>query len=183
MSAGVLREQIESASPDLLRAMVKTFADALMSAEADAACGAGYGQRSPDRITCRNGYRQREWDTRAGTIELAIRSCGPAATARTGCCSIAAEPSRRWYRWWPRRICWGCRPGGWYLKQTTSLSAGPGTPGRDRQISVRVTDLSSRRVGWSAHRGPHHLAAMRRHGAPRSGDRVHQPQPSAPFGE
>jgi Transposase, Mutator family len=70
-----------------------------------------------------------------------------------------------------------------YMKQTTSLSAGPGTPGRDRQISVRVTDLSSRRVGWSAHRGPHHLAAMRRHGAPRSGDRVHQPQPSAPFGE
>jgi transposase-like protein len=70
--AGVLREQIESASPDLLRAMVKTFAEALMSAEADAACGAGYGQRSPDRITCRNGYRSREWDTRAGTIELAI---------------------------------------------------------------------------------------------------------------
>jgi transposase-like protein len=70
--AGVLREQIESASPDLLRAMVKTFAEALMSAEADAACGAPYGQRSPDRIACRNGYRQREWDTRAGTIELAI---------------------------------------------------------------------------------------------------------------
>jgi putative transposase len=70
--AGLLREQIESASPDLLRAMVKTFADALMSAEADAACGAGYGQRSPDRVTCRNGYRHREWDTRAGTIELAI---------------------------------------------------------------------------------------------------------------
>ena len=55
--AGLWREQIESASPDLLRAMVKTFADALMSAEADAACGAGYGQRSPDRVTCRNGYR------------------------------------------------------------------------------------------------------------------------------
>ena len=70
--AGLLREQIESASPDLLRAMVKTFADALMSAEADAAFGAGYGQRSPDRITCRNGYRAREWDTRTETIELAI---------------------------------------------------------------------------------------------------------------
>jgi putative transposase len=70
--AGVLREQLESASPDLLRAMVKTFAEALMSAEADAACGAAYGQRSPDRVTCRNGYRHREWDTRAGTLELAI---------------------------------------------------------------------------------------------------------------
>ena len=38
--AGFLREQLESASPDLLREMVKTFADALMSAEADAVCGA-----------------------------------------------------------------------------------------------------------------------------------------------
>jgi putative transposase len=69
---GVLREQLESASPDLLRAMVKTFADALMSAEADALCGAPYGQRSAERTNSRNGYRAREWDTRAGTIELAI---------------------------------------------------------------------------------------------------------------
>jgi hypothetical protein len=37
--------------------------------------------------------------------------------------------------------------------------------------------------GYSRHRGPHHLAAARRHGAPRSGDRVHQPQPPAPSGE
>jgi transposase-like protein len=52
--------------------MVKTFADALMSAEADVLCGAGYGERSPVRVNCRNGYRAREWDTRAGTVELAI---------------------------------------------------------------------------------------------------------------
>jgi len=69
---GFLREQLESASPDLLRAMVKTFADALMSAEADAVCGARYGQRSEDRTNSRNGYRSREWDTRAGTVELAV---------------------------------------------------------------------------------------------------------------
>ena len=70
--AGFLREQLESASPDLLRAIVKTFADALMSADADAACGAGYGQRSEDRVNSRDRYRPREWDSRAGTIELAI---------------------------------------------------------------------------------------------------------------
>src|SRR5256885_15779151 len=70
--ASFLREQLDSASPDLLRAMVKTFADALMSAEADAVCGAPYGQRSDERVNSRNGYRPREWDTRAGTIELAI---------------------------------------------------------------------------------------------------------------
>src|SRR5512139_4158826 len=67
-----LEEQLAAASPDLLRAMLKTFVEALMSAEADAVCGAGYGERSPERATCRNGYRARDWDTRAGTVELAI---------------------------------------------------------------------------------------------------------------
>jgi putative transposase len=70
--AGVLRERLESASPDLLRMVIKTFVDALMSAEADAVCGAPYGQRSEQRVNSRNGYRAREWDTRAGTVELAI---------------------------------------------------------------------------------------------------------------
>jgi putative transposase len=65
-------EQLESASPDLLRAMLQTFAEALMGAEADAACGAPYGQVSEERVNYRNGYRERRWDTRAGTIELAI---------------------------------------------------------------------------------------------------------------
>src|SRR4029450_6776710 len=70
--AQLLREHLESASPDVLRAMVQTFAEALMSAEADALCGAGYGERSDERTNSRNGYRHRGWDTRAGTVELAI---------------------------------------------------------------------------------------------------------------
>jgi putative transposase len=65
-------DNLASASPDLLRAMIKTFADALMSTEADAACGAEYGQVSEERVNHHNGYRPREWDTRAGTVELAI---------------------------------------------------------------------------------------------------------------
>ena len=65
-------DNLEQASPDLLRAMVKTFAEALMGAEADAACGAPYGQVSEERVNYRNGYRDRRWDTRAGSIELAI---------------------------------------------------------------------------------------------------------------
>ena len=43
-----------------------------MSAEADAVCGAGYGERSPERVNRRNGYRERDWDTRVGSIELAV---------------------------------------------------------------------------------------------------------------
>jgi putative transposase len=70
--SGWLHEQLDQASPDLLRGMVRTFAQALMSADADAVCGAGYGERSDDRVNSRNGYRHREWDTRAGSIDLAI---------------------------------------------------------------------------------------------------------------
>lgn len=43
-----------------------------MSADADVACGAGYGQRSQERVNSRNGYRPREWDTRAGTVAVAF---------------------------------------------------------------------------------------------------------------
>jgi putative transposase len=65
--AGLWREQIEAASPDLLRAMVKTFAEALMSAEADAVCGAGYGQRSRTRrYSASHRARSRPSRRRAG---------------------------------------------------------------------------------------------------------------------
>jgi transposase-like protein len=67
-----LRKHLEGDGSDVLREMIKTFAEALMSAEADGLCGAAYGQRSPERVTKRNGYRTRDFDTRAGTIELAI---------------------------------------------------------------------------------------------------------------
>jgi transposase-like protein len=70
--ASWLRKQLEQASPDLLRAMVRDMAEALMGAEADALCGAPYGERSPERINRRNGYRERDWDTRVGSIELAM---------------------------------------------------------------------------------------------------------------
>jgi putative transposase len=59
-----LRNQLQETNPDLLREMVGTFAEALMSAEADALCGAAYGERSPGRVNSRNGYPTREWDTR-----------------------------------------------------------------------------------------------------------------------
>ena len=61
-----------TASPDLLRSLLSTFIQALMGAEADALCGAGYGERAPPRSNRRNGYRCRDFDTRAGTIDVAI---------------------------------------------------------------------------------------------------------------
>jgi len=70
--ARFLHEQLESASPDLLRSLLTTFINTLMSAEADAVCGAPYGESGPDRSNVRNGYRHREFDTRAGTLDVAI---------------------------------------------------------------------------------------------------------------
>ncbi|HEY0403973.1 MAG TPA: IS256 family transposase [Blastococcus sp.] len=67
-----LHEQLSQASPDLLRSMLTTFINTLMSAEADAVCGAGYGERSEARTNTRNGYRHRDFDTRAGTLDVAI---------------------------------------------------------------------------------------------------------------
>ena len=70
--SGWLTEQLGQASPDLLRQMITTFVTALMGAEADAVCGAEYGVRSEGRTNTRNGYRHRDWDTRVGSIDLAI---------------------------------------------------------------------------------------------------------------
>ncbi len=43
-----------------------------MELETEAACGAAHGERSTDRLVRRNGYRERDWETRAGTVELRI---------------------------------------------------------------------------------------------------------------
>ena len=81
---------------DLLREMVRNFAETLMSADADSLCGAEYGVVSERRVNRRTGYRTREWDTRAGTVELSIPSCARAAASRRGCWSrVERAPGRR----------------------------------------------------------------------------------------
>lgn len=67
-----LAQHLAEADPDLVRSMLQTFVEQLMGAEASAVCNAGYAERTPDRSNVRNGYRERRWDTRAGTIDLAI---------------------------------------------------------------------------------------------------------------
>ena len=70
--ARMLEEQLAQASPDLLRELLGTFINTLLSAEADTVCGAEYGSVSPERTNRRNGYRHRDFDTRAGTLDVAI---------------------------------------------------------------------------------------------------------------
>jgi len=67
-----LRRQLETADVDLLREMVRAFAETLMSADADAVCGATYGERSEERVNRRNGYRERDFDCRTGSIALRV---------------------------------------------------------------------------------------------------------------
>jgi transposase-like protein len=87
--SGWLHEQLAQASPDLLREMVTTFAEALMSAEADAVCSAGYGERSQERANTRNGYRLRVSGTPGPAVSSwRSRSFGREATSRTGCWSV-----------------------------------------------------------------------------------------------
>lgn len=69
---GTLRKRIEESEPDLLRTIVHSVTEMLMSAEVDQMCGAEYRERSEERENYRNGYRTRDWDTRVGTIPLEI---------------------------------------------------------------------------------------------------------------
>ena len=67
-----LHEQLAQASPDLMRQMLATFINTLLSAEADSVCGADYGTRTAERTNRRNGYRHRDLDTRVGTLDVAV---------------------------------------------------------------------------------------------------------------
>src|SRR5690625_1375611 len=70
--AAVLKEALGQASPDLMRSLLQTMINALLSADADAVVGAEYGRPSPERTAQRNGYRYRELDTRVGTVDVAV---------------------------------------------------------------------------------------------------------------
>ena len=70
--ARLLGEALAEASPDLMRSLLQTMINALLSADADAVVGAEYGVPTPGRTSQRNGYRHRDLDTRVGTIDVAI---------------------------------------------------------------------------------------------------------------
>jgi putative transposase len=68
----LLRKRFEEAGGDMPREMLKAVVEKLMGAEVNALCNADFGERTGERTNRRNGYRQRGWDTRVGSIDLAI---------------------------------------------------------------------------------------------------------------
>jgi putative transposase len=74
-------EQLQQAEPDLLRSMLSAFVQALMSADADAACGAEFGARTADRTNRRNCYRSRDGTPGPARSSWRSRSCGRAPTS------------------------------------------------------------------------------------------------------
>lgn len=67
-----LADLLAEASPDMMRKLMQDFINSLLSAQADAQCGAEYNSRSAHRVNRRNGYRSRALDTRVGTLDIAI---------------------------------------------------------------------------------------------------------------
>src|SRR5690625_1777732 len=70
--ARFLEDYLAQTSPDMLRELMTTMINGLMSADAEAVCGAGYGQVSAARVYSRNGYRTRRCDTRVRSLDIAI---------------------------------------------------------------------------------------------------------------
>ncbi|MFI6494892.1 transposase [Streptomyces sp. NPDC050564] len=98
-------ENLASASPELLRARVKTLADARMCAEADALSGAEYGQVGEERVNHRNGYRSRDGTGGQGRSSRPSPRCGRAVASRAGSSNAAAVPSRPSSAWPPPPVC------------------------------------------------------------------------------
>ena len=93
--ARFLEEHIAQASLDLLRSTLSSFISTLLSADADAVCGAAYGTVSDDRVNRATVIGTVTSTPAPARSTSRSRSCGRAATSRSGCWSAAAARSRR----------------------------------------------------------------------------------------
>ena len=114
----VVRDVLVREHGDVVRAAVEAVCAQLMEGEVSELVGAELGERRPqDRATHRNGYRPREWQTRAGTVELQIPKLRRGSYFPSFLEPRRRAPSRRWSRWFRRLMSTGCPPAkstGWW---------------------------------------------------------------------
>src|SRR5271169_1551680 len=91
----VLADRLTTTDPDVLRELLSTFLHTLMGAEADALCGAGYGERSTERTISATGTGTATSKPGRGHWISRSRSCGRVPTSRSGCWNAASAPSGR----------------------------------------------------------------------------------------
>ena len=108
----LLRKAMMDGDADFLREGVRVLAQAFMEMEIEEHLGASRHERTAGRSGHRNGYRQRSWDTRAGTVELKVprvrdSSYFPSFWSPEG------EPSGRWQRSSKKRTCTESLPAKW----------------------------------------------------------------------
>ena len=103
--AELLRKADAEPDLDTLREGVRVMTQALMELEVAQHLGAERHQRTPERQGERNGYRDRQWDTRVGTLELRVPRVRDGSFFRA-CWSRASERNERW---WPQRARPTCR--------------------------------------------------------------------------
>jgi len=107
-----VRKAIEEGDGDFLRETVHLLAQGVMEAEVTEITGVPKGERAPDRrLTSRNGYRDRRWDTRVGTIDLAIPRVRTATTSPRSSNPVG-EPNEPCSRSSRRHTFWASRPAG-----------------------------------------------------------------------
>src|SRR3954452_25153215 len=173
--ARLLEEQLAQASPDLLRELLQTFINTLLSAEADAVCGAEYGTTSPERVNRRNGYRHRDFGhprrqhrrrgPQAPSVVLLSRVAPGAPQARRTRTDVGGGdllPARGLHpadgqagaERWASPPCRGPRSPTWPRSSTptwrSSVPAGSTTPVRSRSSPpTRWCSRSAKAAAWS----------------------------------
>ena len=98
---------------DFLREALRVLVEGIMDAEVSSRIGAEYGERSPERVTQRNGYRSRAWDTRVGTMETSRSSRGELLPEPAG--ATASQLSELCWRSFSRPT-WKVYPQGGWIK-------------------------------------------------------------------